>query len=130
GYVGSSSVNSTRQAITGTDDDVPYQTQREGMTGYRFDALPAGTYEVELSFAELRGGLPAGRRVFDVTLNRTAVLPGYDIVGQVGDSRTADRRTFLVTVPAGGTIHVRFLARNSSLPPVINALRVTHRPDL
>jgi len=130
GYVGSSSVNSTRQAIAGTDDDALYQTQREGMTGYRFDALPAGTYEVELSFAELRSGLPANRRVFDVTLNGTAVLPGYDIVGQVGDSRTADRRTFLVTVPAGGTIDVRFLARQSSLLPVINAIRVTHRPDL
>jgi subtilisin family serine protease len=129
GYVGSSSVNSTRQAIAGTDDDALYQTQREGMSGYQFDALPAGTYEVELSFAELRGGISPNRRVFDVTLNGTPVLPGYDIANRVG-SRTADRHTFLVTVPEGGTVDVRFLARTGHLPPVINAVRVTHRPDL
>ena len=129
GYVGASSVVSTRQAINGTTDDALYQTQREGMSGYRFDTLPAGTYEVELSFAELRGGISPNRREFDVTLNGALVLSNYDIAERVG-SRTADRHVFVLTVPDGGAVDVRFLARQGYLPPVINAIRLTHRPDL
>ena len=129
GYVGPGWVNSTRQAISGTNDDALYQTQREGMSGYRFDALPAGTYEVELDFAELRGGLSPNRREFDVTINGVLELFDYDIAERVG-SRAADRHVFLVTVAEGGAIDVQFGAKQGFLPPVINAIRVTQRPDL
>ena len=67
--------------------------------------------------------------MFDVTINDQQVLSGYDIANQVG-SRTADRRAFTVTVPEGGTVDVRFLGEQGFLPPVINAIRLTHRPDL
>ena len=95
---------------------------------YRFDNLPAGTYQVELNFAELRQNFTPGKRVFDVSINGTTVLPGYDIAAAVG-TLSADRRTFFVTVPAGGSIEVFFGARQGKQPPTINSLRLTHRPD-
>ena len=61
---------------------------------------------VDLDFAELRSGLPAGRRVFDVSINGAVVLPNYDIAAAVG-SLTADRRMFQVAVPAGWLHHGR-----------------------
>jgi subtilisin family serine protease len=128
GYVGAGSVNSTRQGIAGTDDDALYQTQRESTNGYRFDTLPAGTYQVELSFAELRHLAP-GVRVFDVKINGQVVLLAYDPVAAVG-TFTADRRVFSVAVPAGGSINVELLSRRSQQNPTINAVRVTHRPDM
>jgi len=129
GYIGAGAVNTVKKDIAGTNDDALYQSQREGTSGYRFDNLPAGTYVVDLDFAELRAGLPAGRRVFDVSINGTMVLANYDIAAAVG-SMAADHRVFQVVVPAGGSIMVSLGAHPSMLLPVINAVRVTHRPDL
>jgi len=129
GYQVAGSTRTVKKAIANTVDDVLYQTQREGLAGYRFDALPGGVYVVELDFAELLAGLPAGRRVFDVSINGQAVLTNYDIVAAVG-TYTADRRVFQVTVADGGSIQVTLTARASMLPPVLNDIRVTHRPDL
>jgi Malectin domain len=47
---------STKKAISGTEDDPLYQTQRVNPTEYRFDGLPAGAYQLELGFAELTRG--------------------------------------------------------------------------
>ena len=130
GYVGSSSVTTVNKPIAGTDDDALYQSQREGMSGYSFDNLPAGTYVVDLDFAEIRpGGVTVGRRVFDVSVNGSVVLASYDPVAAVGNL-TADHRIFTVTVAEGGSIQVSFGAKKGKLPPIINALRITHRPDL
>lgn len=129
GYLGSGGlVNSSRTAIAGTDDDKLYQTQREQVAGYRFDNLPAGTYVVDLEFAELRTVAP-GRRVFDVYLNGQLIMLRYDPVAAVG-SRTADHREFTVTVPEGGSIAVDLGPLQSHLPPTLNGIRITHRPDL
>ena len=129
GYIGPGFTESTNRAIAGTDDDQLYQSQRSGMAGYRFDNLPAGTYTVELDFAELPPAFTPGKRVFDVSINGTMVLPGYDPTASVG-VLAADRKTFTVTVPAHGTIEVFFGARKGKQPPIINSLRVTHRPDM
>lgn len=53
GYLGSASEISTSRAITGAADPKLYRTARQGMYEYRFDGLPAGTYRIELGFAEL-----------------------------------------------------------------------------
>ena len=129
GYLDAGKVVSVKKGIAGTNDDALYQDQRERTSGYRFDSLPAGTYVVDLAFAELRTGLMPGARVFDVSINGNVVLPGYDPTAAVG-SLTADHRTFTVTVAGGGSIVVSLGARAGTLPPVINAVRVTHRPDL
>ncbi|HEU5474994.1 MAG TPA: carboxypeptidase regulatory-like domain-containing protein [Actinophytocola sp.] len=128
GHIGPGFVETSNRAIANTTDDRLYQTQRSGMAGYRFDNLPAGTYQVELDFAELRANFGPGRRVFDVMLNGTMVLPGYDPAAAVG-TLTADRREFFVTVAQGGTVEVFFGARQGKQLPIINSVRVTHRPD-
>lgn len=129
GYIGPGFVESTNRAIAGTDDDQLYKNQRSGMAAYKFDNLPAGTYTVELDFAELRPNFTAGKRVFDVSINGTTVLPGYDVTAAVG-TLAADRKTFNVTVAQGGSIDVFFGSRKGKQPPIVNSLRVTHRPDL
>ncbi|GGS39296.1 carboxypeptidase regulatory-like domain-containing protein [Actinokineospora fastidiosa] len=128
GYLSGGPVVKSGKAIAGTEDDTLFQTQRESPGGYRFDGLPAGTYQVELGFAELRAGFVPGRRVFDVSVNGTKVLPRYDIAASVG-VLTADTHEFWVTVPEGGSISVELAALRGKSVPVINTLRVTHRPD-
>src|SRR5262245_4145950 len=122
GYLDVGKVNSVKKDVAGTDDDALYQNQRERTSGYRFDNLPAGTYVVDLDFAELRAGMDPGQRVFDVSINGSVVLANYDITAAVG-TMTADHRVFQVTVAAGGTIVVG-LSGHSPLPPAINAVRV------
>ena len=129
GYLGAGWINNSSQPIAGTDDDALYRTQREASSGYRFDDLPAGTYLVELNFVEFRKSLAAGRRVFDVSINGSRVLDDYDPVAAVG-TLTLDHREFTATVAAGGAIAVDFGAQRGKLPPIVNAVRVTHRPDL
>ncbi|OLR91734.1 hypothetical protein BJP25_25290 [Actinokineospora bangkokensis] len=128
GYLSGGPVVTSKKDIAGTTDDALFQSQRESAGGYRFDGLPAGTYQVELSFAELKAGLAPGKRVFDVSVNGTKVLANYDIAAAVG-ALAADTRQFWVSVPQGGSISVELAAQRGKLPPVINALRVTHRPD-
>ncbi|WP_436499822.1 S8 family serine peptidase [Actinokineospora sp. HUAS TT18] len=128
GYLSNGPVVTTKKAIAGTTDDALFQSQRESAGGYRYDSLPEGTYQVRLDFAELKADLPAGRRVFDVSVNGKVVLPDYDIAARVG-SLTADSHEFWVTVPEGGSIAVDLAAEKGKLPPVINSLRITHRPD-
>lgn len=60
---------------------------------------------------------------------RNPALSGYDPVA-AGGSLTADHRTFTVSVADNGSIIVNLGARAGKQPPVLNAVRVTHRPDL
>ncbi|HVK20559.1 MAG TPA: carboxypeptidase regulatory-like domain-containing protein [Actinokineospora sp.] len=128
GYLSNGPVTTTKKAIAGTTDDALFQSQKESPGGYRYDNLPAGTYQVRLDFAEFKTDLTAGRRVFDVSVNGTMVLPNYDIVARVG-TLAADSHEFWVTVPEGGSISVDLAAKKGKLAPVINSLRITHRPD-
>ncbi len=129
GYLGAGWTNTTRRPLAGTANAPLDKTQREATSGYRFDNLPAGTYLVELDVAEFRPNLAPGRRVFDVALNGQPVLTGYDPVAAVG-TLAVDHREFTVTVGAAGVIALDFGALRGKLPPIVNAVRVTHRPDL
>jgi subtilisin family serine protease len=113
--------------IGGTADPTLYRTARESPIAYRFENLPAGTYQVELRFAELDETVGINGRLFDVIINDQLVLPAHDIVLAAG-SLTADDYSFFVRV-AGGRLDVRFVTRTGFGEPIINALRVTHRPD-
>ena len=125
GYLGASTVVTSPQPVTGTPDPWLYETAREGAYEYRFDAVPNGTYQVDLDFAEI-GGAGPNTRVFDVTLERTLVMPGFDIVNETPPFG-AKRETFTVVV-TDGQLNVRLLARTGL--PLINGVRVTERPDL
>jgi hypothetical protein len=111
--------------VTGTPDPWLYETARQNAYEYRFDAVPNGTYQVELDVAEI-GGAEPNARVFDVTLERTLVLPGFDIVNENGPF-TAKRERFTVQV-TDGQLNVRLLTRLGQ--PLLNGIRVTERPDL
>ncbi len=126
GYTLRANTASTHSQIAGTDDDVLYQTARRGQTEYRFDGLPSGTYQVELRFAEVQNRKP-GQRLFDVIIEGNLVLPAFDIAGEVGQN-TADDKSFFLPV-TDGQMNIRFILRQADKEPLINAIRVTHRPD-
>ena len=82
-------------------------------------------YQVDLRFAELLGA-KLGKRLFDVIVENTLVLPAHDIRYEVG-LLAADPWTFFVEV-TDGRLDVRIVPRAGYDKPVINALRVSHRP--
>lgn len=126
GYMQRGSVNTTRSAISGTVDDRLYQDQREDPYAYRYDNVPNGVYEIDLRFAEL-AQVRLGQRLFDAIVENTLVLPAHDIQYEVGRN-AADDQHFFVEV-TDGRLDVRLITRTRNRPPVLNAIRVTHRPD-
>jgi len=128
GYIQSPpKTTSTRSAIGGTTDDPLYQDARISAMGYRFTGLPAGAYLVELRFAEIENKRP-GQRQFDVIVNGQPYLIAFDISAQVGKNYALDRSLY-VTVPANGEVNVQLATRRSTGVPILNAIRVTNRPD-
>ncbi|MEU4771848.1 S8 family serine peptidase [Micromonospora sp. NPDC023644] len=127
GYLGTSSRRTTSTPITGTNDPARFADQREGMYEYRVDGLADGHYTVELDFAEVKRQYP-DKRVFDVLLEGQEVLPSLDVAGEVG-SYAALNRTYTVRV-TDGQLNVRFVTHKGYGLPIVNALRVTDRPDL
>ncbi|GAB2695927.1 carboxypeptidase regulatory-like domain-containing protein [Thalassiella azotivora] len=131
GWLGRSTTATERTAqIGGTDDDALFRDQRQGMDAYRFDDLPAGTYEVRLGFAELLTRPRTDWRRFDVRVDGQWALVGYDVAAQVG-GRHADVHVFRAEVEEdGGSLVVEFLDRRGYRPAIVSTVEVVHRPDL
>ncbi len=126
GYIDSSTPRSTSHGISGTADPKLYQSQRLDAYAYRFDGVPSGVYQVDLRFAEFENVGP-GRRVFDVVFENTLVLPAYDAFYEVG-RYAADSNTFFIEI-TDGRADLRLVSRAGFMKPIINALKLTHRPD-
>jgi hypothetical protein len=126
GYVNKSTVVTAKKAISGTEDDKLYQSQRQNILEYRFDGLAPGVYQVDLRFAELKS-IPPNTRRFDIMIEGNMVLIAHDIALEVG-SFAADNHTFYVVV-TDGTLNIRFISYRSYGAPIVNAVRVTQRPD-
>ncbi|HEX9027540.1 MAG TPA: malectin domain-containing carbohydrate-binding protein, partial [Anaerolineales bacterium] len=127
GYMNKSSrVASTKKAIGGTPDVPLYQNLLQDPSEYRFDGLPAGVYQIELRFAEVQNRLP-GTRLFDVIAEGSYLIPALDVAADVG-SFYADNYTFFIPI-TDGQLNLRFVGGRGYAPPIINALRVTNRPD-
>jgi subtilisin family serine protease len=126
GYVQRGSTASTRHAISGTTEDALYQDLRENPYAYRYDNVPNGVYEIDFRFAEL-DRVRLGARLFDGIVENTLVLPAHDIQYEVGRYAADDQRFFVEVTD--GRLDVRLVPRAGSRPPVLNALRVIHRPD-
>ncbi|MGW5159132.1 S8 family serine peptidase [Nonomuraea wenchangensis] len=125
GYVATSSKTlSTTRTIAGTTDQALFRSAREGMLEYRFDGVPAGTYTVELDFAEVKS-TQIGKRVFDVLVEGQLAIPALDLALEAG-TYTAVARQYTVRVD-DGQLNVRFATRVGS--PVVNAIRISERPD-
>jgi hypothetical protein len=128
GYVNAEACSdATRAAIAGTDDDPLYQDVRKDPVEYRFDGLPPGVYHLEGRFTELHRRR-RGARPFDVLVQGGLVMTAHDIAGEVG-ALAADDHAMLLLI-TDGQLSIRFVGREGCAPPVISALRVTHRPDL
>jgi subtilisin family serine protease len=126
GYINKSTTSSTKKGISGTSDGPLYQDLRSGALEYRFDRLPAGVYQVELRFAEINTTQP-GKHMFDVLIEGNMMIYKHDIALEVG-SFAADNHTFFVQV-TDGQLNVRLIPYRGYGDTIINALRVTQRPD-
>ena len=71
-------------SINNTDEDEIYQSEKWGMTTYRV-RLPNGVYNVKLMFAENYHN-QAGKRIFDVWVEREKVLQNFDVYALVGNN--------------------------------------------
>ncbi|MFI6317897.1 S8 family serine peptidase [Nonomuraea sp. NPDC050556] len=125
GYVATSTnTHTATKPITGTPDPALFRTARENMLEYRFDAVPNGTYTVELGFAETRK-TQMGRRVFDVLVEGQLAIPALDLALEAG-LYTAVSRQYTVKV-TDGQLNVRFAERKGDT--IVNAIRISERPD-
>jgi len=121
-----STVISTTSQIGNTSDDPLFQDGRDNMYGYRFDDVPDGVYQLDLLFAEY-ASIINGQRLFDVIAEDGVVLPSHDIRYEAG-TKTADSYRFFVEV-TDGQLDVRFSPVTTEYRPILNAIRVIHRPD-
>jgi hypothetical protein len=96
----SGGVVSSAATISGTTNQVVYQTEREmnGSSSYTIP-LPNGPYWVNLKFADLVYNGPYNRRI-SVQLNGSLAVTNLDVVGQVG-ALTALDWPALVNVTSG-----------------------------
>lgn len=96
---------SVTASISGTTTPKLYQSARVGTFAYQF-ALPDGTYQVTLKFAELWAN-GANKRKFAVDLNGRRVLDNFDIFAVSGGRYKATDRSFSTTV-TGGRLLIAF----------------------
>jgi hypothetical protein len=120
GFSGGSTFSVTT-AIANTTTPTLYQSLRYG-NGFSYQfTVPNGTYSATLKFAETYY-TTAGSRVFNVSINGTAVLTNFDIVAQAGGAFKALDKTFSVPVSAG-QITIQF-ATGTADQPVVNAIDI------
>ncbi len=111
----------TDRNIMGTDNDPIYQTQQTGIEAYRF-AVPAGTYELVMHFAELQGGIvrmppynlgdssrdeKIPKRIFDLMINESPFLQRFDMAAGYGAARAIVKKT-IVAVKNNDGITITF----------------------
>lgn len=117
------STSSTGSAISGTEDDLLYQTFRQGDPfSYLFDGLSEDDYTVTLFFAEPFAPRSGGR-VFDVSAEGTVVLDNFDIFTAAGSRFAAHSETFVVHV-ADGQLNLDFNSVSGPLDPLVCAVSV------
>ena len=127
GYVQKGKVVTTTKTIAGTSDQPLFKSQRVDPYAYRFDNVPNGVYQVELRFAELQKA-KLGKRLFDVIAEQTLVLPAHDITYEVGTVHGRQPHVLRRRSRTTAWTCASYRAPGSD-KPLINALRVTHRPD-
>ncbi len=125
-------VSGTTSAIDVSDPSIPagtpaslFQSMRYHVSGSQnmiwtmpVDGLK--TYTVRLYFAETYW-TTTGKRVFDVSINGTPVLTGFDIVAAAGGPKRGIVKTFTVTT--GQPIVIEF-GRTAINNPLVNAIEV------
>jgi len=124
GYVGGN-IHSTADPISGTDDDPLYQSERWGMSAYRFD-VPDGDYHVELHFAEIYFE-QKNSRLMNVDIEEVTVLSGLDIYDEVGHDAALSYLYSDISVNDG---RVDIIFSSSVEAPKISAIKVSSIADI
>jgi len=107
------------KGILGSEDDPIFQFYREGVSSYRFD-VENGIYEIEIYFAELEYTEP-NKRIMDVTINKSLVWDGLDIVKEYG-CQTGISRRFKVLVSNSKGIDIGINAKKGNT--ILNGIRI------
>jgi hypothetical protein len=85
------------------------QTERYGQMTYRMGGFLAGSSRnVTLYFVE-HYWTAAGKRSFDVIINGTKVLAGFDIFADAGGQYIAVQHTFATTANSSGQVVIQFI---------------------
>src|SRR5208283_1301507 len=108
------SMASTTAAITGTQDDVLYQTERFGNFSYNIP-VANGNYTVTLKVAEIYWNA-AGKRISNVSMQGQQVISNLDIFAKVGQNAAYD-----VSIP----VTVTNGALNINFTPVVDSAKVS-----
>jgi hypothetical protein len=104
--------------VTNAAPEAVYQSERAGVFTYTIPGLTAGgSYSVRLHFAEFYW-TKAGQRIFNVSINGTAVLSNFDIIATAGSANKALVEQFTTTANSGGQIVVSFTAGSADQPKV------------
>ncbi|NIK54304.1 carboxypeptidase regulatory-like domain-containing protein [Kribbella shirazensis] len=125
GHIGGTA-KATTADIAGTADDELFRTQRTGKTfSYVFKNAPAGTYVIELGFAEIDRVTP-GARTFDVLVGDNVVLYDHDVQADAG-RLAADKHTATVK-HTGGDLTVKVIGNVGERDPMLSTLKVLEDP--
>lgn len=106
-YYRGGAVNSTSDAIAGTENDGLYQTERYGAYSYEVPVSEA-TYDVELHFNELYQ-TTAGSRVFSVAVEGQMLFSDLDLFATAGHD-TAYSRVIKDVVVSDGSLSITLTA--------------------
>ena len=138
-YSGGNAFGAPFSAVSNTDDDPLYVTERSSSTdlgsfSYDVPLMKSGVYEVKLHFAETYWGAPGGgpggayQRVLSANMEGGGVeLPDYDIFAEVG-AAAAVVKTFAEVPVRDGELNIVFSA--SVNRPKLSALEVSFKEDL
>ncbi len=125
GYANSTSTTIDTSGVVNPAPQYVYQTERYGYSfSYALAGLtPGGSYTVRLHFADFLYS-NAGDNSFDVSLNGTKVLPGFDIIAAAGGKDKAVVEQFTTTADSGGTITASFAGTGGYEYAEINGIEV------
>jgi chitodextrinase/dienelactone hydrolase len=103
--------------VSGVPQDV-FQTERYGEFSYTIPGLTSGkTYSVTLYFEESYV-TAAGLRLFDVAINGSKVLTGFDIYAAAGAVNKGVGKTFTATADTSGQVTIQFTKGTAENPKV------------
>jgi chitodextrinase/dienelactone hydrolase len=114
-YSNTSTIDTT--LVSGVPQDV-FQSERYGEFSYTVPGLASGkTYSVTLYFEESYL-TAAGQRLFDVAINGTKVLTGFDIYSEAGGANKGVGKTFTATPDTSGHVTIQFTKGATENPKV------------
>lgn len=123
GFVGNDSKTvETLRNILKTEDEPVFQTMREGLKSYKFDA-PDGEYEIEIRFVEPKFK-EIGQRIFDVKINGETKIEKLDLVKEVGLFKAFSKRIGVTAKNMNG-IEISFTTDKEQ--PILSGLRIIRR---